>query len=211
MPTAKSSLGDPQTRLAEHLMTFYWRGKLDMSDPNDLVPQFFQSPSLNIRAHAIEFIGRSLANTEGRVPDDIVERLKAFWSWRLEVLSSLPSEVAEIDSFGWWFTSNKFADEWAIKQVRSCLLLSSNIEPADQVAEKLESLSTTFPGTAAECVALMASSTKQDWQIGLWRPKALSILKNAVASKDARTQALGKRGANVFGRRGFLEFRQVAK
>ena len=48
---------DPDERLADHLMTFYWRGTLPLA--NDLIPSFFTHAPIELRTHALEFVGRS--------------------------------------------------------------------------------------------------------------------------------------------------------
>jgi hypothetical protein len=63
-------LADPDERLAEHLMAFHWGKKLDLRDP--LLERFWKKASDEVRADAIEFIGRSLKNTEGKIEPKIL-------------------------------------------------------------------------------------------------------------------------------------------
>ncbi|HEX2179687.1 MAG TPA: thioredoxin domain-containing protein, partial [Actinomycetota bacterium] len=60
----------PESRLAEHLMVFYLRGKLAL-DKGGLVGRFFAKASDKLRHHALSFIGRSLKNQPGQLPRDV--------------------------------------------------------------------------------------------------------------------------------------------
>ena len=65
--TEQRQLADPDEKLGEHLMTYYWRGKLRFDQPGPLLEKFFAKASDELRAHALDFIGRSLRITESPV------------------------------------------------------------------------------------------------------------------------------------------------
>src|SRR6266404_6329895 len=49
---------DPDERLAEHLMTYFWQGFLQRHSKDRLLERFFEFGDAKLRAHAIDFIGR---------------------------------------------------------------------------------------------------------------------------------------------------------
>ncbi len=96
---AKDDIEGPNVRLAEHLMVFYWRGTLDLERGEGLLGEFWKIAPPDIRGRAIEYIGRSLSNTEEEIPADILKRLKDLWEWRLsEFQSSLDITVHFLNS-----------------------------------------------------------------------------------------------------------------
>ena len=83
-PTGEGShLRDPANRLTEHLMQLYWRGKLALDEDEGLLQRFYANAGDTLRGYAIEFIGRSLLNTDGEISTEIVARLQALWEYRL--------------------------------------------------------------------------------------------------------------------------------
>ena len=121
---------DPRQRLAEHVLTFYWRGKISLTEEDSLVNRFFATSPAVLRAHAIRFVGHSLRSTEEELEPTLVERLTKLWERRLAVAQAAGSResfVDEIAEFGWWFASGKFDDDWAIHQLRQVLEFSRKV------------------------------------------------------------------------------------
>src|SRR6185369_146879 len=83
----------PDNSLAQHLMSFYWRGKLDLQDK--ILQAFYRRASAKLRAHALNFVGRSLRNTEGPMPSTVAARLKKLWTERLKAVDQQPEIGAE--------------------------------------------------------------------------------------------------------------------
>ncbi|MHC5823723.1 MAG: hypothetical protein ACYT04_49795, partial [Nostoc sp.] len=106
---------------AQHLMTLYWRGKLNLDEPGALLARFFELASDTLRGYALEFVGRSLKNTKDEIAPQILNSLQLLWKKRFETAfnSAEPSSYAtELAAFGWWFGSGKFDDTWAIAQIK---------------------------------------------------------------------------------------------
>jgi hypothetical protein len=108
-PSKKSRISDPDKSLVEHLMTYYWRGKIDLAEPEGLMSEFFKKASIELRRSAFEFIGRSLVNTKEQLPDEINDRLRYLLENRTATAKILePSEMnQELIDFGYWFYSKK--------------------------------------------------------------------------------------------------------
>ncbi|MHC5763961.1 hypothetical protein, partial [Nostoc sp.] len=118
--------------LADHLMTFYWRGKLNLDESGGLLTRFFELASDALRGYALEFVGRSLKKTENEIDPEILNWLQLLWGKRLETAcnSTEPnSYTTELAAFGWWFGSGKFDDAWAIAQIKQILELIGKVEP----------------------------------------------------------------------------------
>ena len=82
-----------------------------------LLVEFFRSASDAVRGHAIEYVGRSLANTTQELAPAIAHRLRELWAWRLRAAQDSGNVMAsreELAAFGWWFASRKLDDAWSM-------------------------------------------------------------------------------------------------
>ena len=126
----------PDSSLAQHLMTLYWRGKLDRSDP--LMTEFYRRASARLCKHALNFVGRSLRNTDAAIPPDVLQRLRDLWTDRVAALTRTNSAGAEeLQEYGWWFVSRKFEDQWSLEQLLAALSLAHRVEPDFMVVDRL--------------------------------------------------------------------------
>jgi hypothetical protein len=189
-------------------MTFYWRGKLRLEDP--LLVSFLQNSNSAIQERSLEFIGRSLGNTED-VPPEIAHRLQILFDGFVASATSPDSaaKAKQFSAFGWWFIAEVFPDQWRIQRLKTALALAGDVEPVDKALESLESLASSYPAEAAECVALLASGEHDYWELDYWNPLAFKVLEAARKAnwKEARPWII--QAANSFGRAGFLEFRSL--
>jgi hypothetical protein len=182
---------DQREHLAHHLMTFYWRATIAIDDP--LLTQFFGCEPDEVRGHAIDYIGRSLANSP-EVPPNILERLRGLWEWRLRTARASQDVMSyrqELAQFGWWFASRKFDDAWSLEQLHAVLQATGVAEPDFKVSETLEALATTFPLVCVQCITRIAQADRQGWTTLGNRDHFQAVLKAAIASDnlDARNTA----------------------
>lgn len=202
--------GDPDEHLAEHLMVFYWRGKLGLDEQGGLLQRFYEKASDTLRAHVLEFIGRSLRNTEGAVDAGVLERLRSLWVMRLGIARCSPSpgmHAAELAAFGWWCISGKFEDSWAVEQLSVALSLTRKIDADWLVLERLATLAEAMPKEAVRCVSLMIDGDLQGWEIHGWRDQLRAILSTVIQSADTIAKQSAVEVINRLGAKGFLEFR----
>jgi hypothetical protein len=205
------SIYDSEMRLAEQLMTFYWRGRLDAEENKTTLINFWKKASPEVRGNAIEHIGRSLYNYKKTFPPVILERLKSLWEERLTIAktSTAPeSHKYEMREFGWWFASNAFEDNWTIEQLLEALRIGGKIELEDEVLKTLDDLVQSMPNKIIECLELMVKGDREGWGIYGWRDQANSILTKALKT-DAASAA--EDFIHYLGSRGYLEFRELLK
>lgn len=204
--------GKSDDDLAEHLMVFYWWGKLDLSK-DGLVKAFFKNAQDELRSHAISFVGRSFSNAEGSIPESVIDRLKKLWEFRIfEIRTSSTSKSyhKEISKFGWWFTSEKFPNEWALKQVHDVIKLVHWIEPESKVFNRLVNDMSTAPETVLDCIEdiLDGASEMERWRLDSIIKPAHVILKEALVNESVKDRAIEL--ANRFGAQGYIkDFRDL--
>jgi hypothetical protein len=176
---------DPKERLAEHLLTLYWHGKLDIGNP--ILARFYEQAPAALRRHSLSFIGRSLLSTEEEIPATVLERLKRLWEWRLDTTTSAASSnTEELTSFGWWFASGRFGSDWELKQLSSVLQSAGHTEADHQVINRLKDLAPQSPELTVDCLALMFASKNASLIFLAWREQAHEILDTAIRSRNPK-------------------------
>ena len=165
---AEKRITNPDERLAQHLMVLYWRGKIEIDEPDGLLQRFWGKASPQLRGQALGFVGRSLQNTSEDVPPKILDKLKILWQRRLdEAKNTNDIEIykEEIKAFSWWFLSGKFSDEWAIANLREALRITGEIEMNHLVMEKLIKLVKTMTLEVVECLDLIVRGDRSRWTV----------------------------------------------
>jgi len=208
----EGGLGPSDDNLAEHVMVYYWWGKVDLTEPGNLIESFFSTASDELRAHAMEFVGRSLRAGSARVPGEVIRRLRSLWDWRLSVARNSADQCRkEIGSFGWWYHSRKFPRRWALRQLASAIHLARWIEPSTGVLDSLVEDFAAAPEVVLDCVGGVADSAPE---VGHWGFVSLvepmhAILERALQPERLRARAL--RVVNKLGEAGYIEqFRDLA-
>jgi hypothetical protein len=202
---------DPDEDLAEHVMTYFWQGKLSLGDRSNLLGRFYSMATAELKARALEFVGRSIRNAGTDVLDRILDRLMRLWEWRLDEAVKLESEERrkELAAFGWWFAAEAFPEDWAIVQLERALKAGGEIDADHLVAERLSALSERYPREAMVCMRLVAEGDDEGWGIIGWRDEARSAISNAMASEDSDARRSAEALVNYLGTRGHLEFRDL--
>lgn len=208
----KGRLANPEERLAEHLMTLLWRSKLDKA----LLHKFYERASAGIKAHAIEYIGRSLKNTEGDVPQEFLKPIMALWENRIEEAkkaSDRKNYQEEIAAFGWWFTSEKLDDEWAIQELVKALETAQMIQPDFWVMEHLAQLAPRKPREAVQCLKYIIEANREHWSLyGIRNRETMDILKAVLQSDDGEAKRIAEDEIiDTLLRMGRMEFRDLIK
>jgi hypothetical protein len=206
---SKKRRHDQREFLAHHLMTFYWRGTIGIDD--GLMTTFFGRAPDEVRAHALAYIGRSLANGP-EVPPNILARLRDLWEWRLQTArasNDVMSYRDELAQFGWWFVSRKYDDAWGLEQLRAVLDLTGMAEPDFKVSETLETLATTFPLECVQCITRIAHADRQGWSTLGKRDHFQAILKAAIASANRDAKNAATPLIEYLVGRGDFEYRQL--
>jgi hypothetical protein len=203
---------DPDRKLAEHLMVFYWRGKLEIDQPEGLVARFWHRAPDPVRAAAIGFVGRNLYNEKEAVSPEIIQRLKVLWEGRLAEAREAPDAEnysGEMAEFGWWFVSGKFDDVWAITKLMESLKLTGKVEPDDLVVERLTMLAAEMPVATVECLNLIVEGDKEGWNIHSWSEHARTILATSLQSTDGTARQAAENLVHRLGAQGYFAFRDL--
>ena len=199
----------PDYSLAQHLMSFYWRGKIDHK--SEILTAFYLRADAPLRAHVLSFIGRSLRNTKEAVPKEVVERLKVLWMQLVETAKKQPSLADEFKEYGWWFTSSKLDDEWSLAQLLEALHLAKRVEPDHLVVERLVALASSMPNPSIQALRMMIEGDTKGWGVLGWTDKAKEIIRTVRKSGDGQARDTADDLVNLLGSRGLFDFGELLK
>lgn len=202
---------ESEARLAEHLAEFYWRGKLDIEDPEGALAAFYDNAPASLRSHLLEFVGRTLSNTP-ELDTEIAARLRKLWEWRVAAVGSgdEEDEAEELAAFGLWFASGLFDDEWSLKQLEVALQVAGGIDHERSVAERLANLVGEAPLRVVQIFReLVRADPSRGWGVDTWKEYVEHALEAVQRSGDAEAGAAARELINELGALGYFEFRRL--
>jgi hypothetical protein len=206
------SVEDPEKWLAVHLMALYWRGETGLDDAGSLLARFYAKATSRLARYAIDVIGRRLCQEQEVVSPELIGRLRTLWAQRLDAVSATASsriDAVELVSYGWWFISGRFDDNWAIDQLTSTLNLAGETMPDHLVVERLAGLASTLPGQVVACLRLLVEGDQRRWGIRIWEPHVRTALTMAIQSSDVEARQAAIDFIHVPASRGHLSFRDL--
>jgi len=181
----------PDHRLAEHIVSYYFRGRLELDDPL-LVALFSQAP-VDTRSHAMRFAGRILWTWPDDEPiaEERVNRLIVLWRARVGALTEQGGPFDELVEFGWWFASRRLPDTEALTLLHESLAIAGWVEPDHEVVETLAEIVESDPLTSVRCLAMMADGAKEPWSVSGWRDSGRRVVATAIkAGGQAKIHAV---------------------
>jgi hypothetical protein len=200
---------NPNESLTDHLMILYWIGHLKLDDAP--LREFYNKAPEELRAHALEFVGRALKNSDN-IASEQIERLKALWESRFAANTEKGKKKSskELAQFAVWFWSGKFDDDWALQQLIASMKSSDDIEREFFILERLTRLSSTMPRETLIALDLLIRSAhrKRDYFDG--RDEAKAIIENGLRSLDSGTRKKARQIANFLLSLRYSEFRDLA-
>ncbi len=177
---------DPEERLAEHLMIFYWHGALSLSSIGHLT-QFYEKASPELCAHALGFVGRCLRECIRTPSSEVITRITDLWTWRFHTVTNpgAPTKYSkELAEFGGLFASGQMDLEWSMGQLLEVLRLVGKAEPDHLVLERLAELEPHHSANAVEALRLFVERDRDGWLLLSYKGYARTILSNAIQGTD---------------------------
>jgi hypothetical protein len=201
-----NSLEHPSGLLSYHLLQQYWRGRIPLAS-GSLMSDFFLHAGERGRRAAIIYAGRSLRETTDKVPGDIIQRLLVLWENRLQAAKS-GGASGELRAFSWWFFTDYFDDEWAIKSLHAGLKLTGGqIDIIMDALGRLSRIAEQYPAMVVECLQMIATASPED--VVMWTTDFVTILKLALQSTDPASPIAARKLIEDLGIRGHLGYRNL--
>jgi hypothetical protein len=176
------------------------------------VRRFFAVAPSEVRAHAIEFLGRSVRDLD-RLETDVSQHLEALWEMRIsQGLEDLNDGAQnELKAFSWWLSGSSLPLNWRLAQLER--LLSANVVPAPEslVFEMFQAGVGEEPAAVARLLRRYLDGIRDSWAISAHAGELEEILRAALDAPDpdARNQALET--TQWLGALGFRQFRDLLK
>ncbi len=199
-------------RLAEHLITYYWRGKLELDDSESSLSVFYEKASDSLRAHVMAYIGRPLEKTKEAIEDEVLDRLRSLWEKRLDIASksaNLSLFKSEIASFGWWYVSGKFDYDWSLDQLSKALKISKYIDPAYKVIKKLADNANINSLQVIDCIDIIIKEQDDQRIYYGWQDDTKMLLSKLMNNSDSAVVTKAKNLANYLIAKGYGEIREL--
>jgi hypothetical protein len=201
-----NSLEHPSGLLSYHLLQQYWRGSIPLAS-GSLMSDFFLHAGERGRRAAIIYAGRSLRETTDKVPGDIIQRLLVLWENRLQAAKS-GGASGELRAFSWWFFTDYFDDEWALKSLHTGLKLTGGqIDIIMDALGRLSRIAEQYPAMVVECLQMIATTSPED--VVMWTTDFVTILKLALQSTDPAAPIAARKLIEDLGIRGHLGYRNL--
>lgn len=190
----QSYLENHHNHLAEHLIVYYWRNKLDLTQ-SGLIHKYFNTAPQELRSYAINFVGRSLRDYPGTVEEEFLNPFIKLWDWRINEFkgSSNPNEfIDELSNFGAWFESGKLDNEWSLNQLKFVLENCKKLTDKNRVFKQLSRITLSNPIKVIKICKSIINLKLKPWDIYSWKEELREILKqiNEQGSKEDKMEAL---------------------
>jgi hypothetical protein len=200
----------PEDHLAAHLLTFYWRGALDLGAPDGLLERFFAAAPPDTRASAIKFLGRDLRDRQ-TLDDGVRDRLQRFWHWRLQEAErdEHDDQSTEIAAFAWWADAEVLPADWRLAQLERVLRLGGSLKPDSVALAALAKLAPLAPVRAIRVLASYLDREKKGWTITAGRESIKGILRTCLDSQDSESRRPAEDLVHWLGSLGYREFRSL--
>ncbi len=202
----KQPLREPNERLVEHVVAYYWRSKLSLED--DLIRELVITADIRLLSHAISFMGRVIYG-EKDTPTDILKRFTEFWGYVFTSVSTDPSRVEALRDFTWWFASNKFEPKWLLDNLEAVIDASAGIDSEDFAIDNLVLLSKDTPERVIIILEKILNTASKPWVAHSSEKEIIEILKNAQYSDSVIAKDTAKRLVDALTRKHMFKFLDV--
>jgi hypothetical protein len=200
----------PETRLSEHLMLYYWWGKLAFEDDDGILDTFYAVASDKLRSHALWFVKNLLGQTEA--PLEAFGRAQKLMERRLATAKAAPSRdefSEELANFGYWFASGRFEDRWAVETLLSTLRLTRRVYGDREVMRRLVELCPRYPVECIECVRHIIEGDREHWVMVLVEGAAREVLRSGLESSNPQAAVAARRLIEDVIALGYFEYRTL--
>ena len=191
-------------KLGEHLVTFFWRGRLQRS----LLERWFELADDHLAERVMSFLGRALHNTEGDVDPEVRQRIRQLWDSRLEAIASEPqAHMGEASAFTHTFAAAKLDDEWSLAGLVVALRPGIPRWLGGTVITRLSEIAATKPAEATRLTLQVLKGAANAWEHFAWRDQVRDVMTATSHATDPKTLKNREAIIDHYVRRGDNDFR----
>lgn len=201
---------DVTTRLGYHLVTMYLRGKEPLF--GGLIDGFFNRAPVEGQEKTLATVGQMFRRSD-EIPNDVVERAQSLWRARTSAAGTGRSgDEPAFSAFGWWLTSGKFPESWAVDELVDALRRTGgSIDIEHAVFEYLAECAERFPRQAVDATRLIADGDQQGWALSASFDEVRIILAAGLSSDDELVKDDAQTVIHRLGARGFYQLRTLLR
>ena len=186
-------LENPSAELVKHVLLLYVDGRIPLDAETMLLTRIFATMPDEWRGHALSFLGETMSTQETTA--ETMTRLQRLWEWRYSVCMEeqlADSHQHELASFGSWWISRRFPDDWALRHLESVLNTIHWAEPDEEVVAGLARMSPTDPYRAIRLLDEMCKGLRirRSYVYMPWTTHAREIIGAAHDSDDEEARRI---------------------
>ena len=192
--------------LGRHLFEFYLWGEYPLTGDGSLLEQFYEAVGSDLvqRGFLFDHVGRSLMNTPKPLAQDLLERILAFFEWRLS-----EAQPEELQNFSMWLDAECLDEDWRLNAYSR--ILDRGLPAAARVYGEVKSLARLLAGHPAQVVECFAKLTEQleGQAFHISSESAGSIIVAGLANSSASVRGAAERARESLLRKGRFEFLEL--
>jgi hypothetical protein len=203
----------PLLALAEHLLTYYAIGELELDD--ELMGSLTAIQSVEFVRHGVVFLGRSIGQLDDAQPQPaVLERLRTYWerlvgTWIERGAPS--SQRPALEPFGWWFAGSQLDSQWLLRELRRVVDHGVAVDPEFRVIPWLRDLLPADPVAVLQTLMAFLRAGGGGWRTTTTGDEVAAALRAAQALSDRAVTLEVERIANWYVQQGAVEFAQFIR
>ena len=178
----KHAIGEPINTLGQHLFTYYLAKVYPLNGEDSLLEKFYEK-TINDKqqwARLFNHIGWSVGDSGEPLEQDLIDRIGAFFDWRLE-----QKEPEELQKIAFWMEAECFDPDWRLDAYTKILDIS---QPDDMgcssVLTVLNGMLESHTAKVVTCFAKMTDYIDQNDSFYIDTDEAKPILKAGLENED---------------------------
>lgn len=208
LPASKDSDEMLADRLGQHLFSYYLWGIYPLVGAESLLAQFYERTQNDRRywAHLFDHVGRSLKNSGKHLEQGLLDRIIAFFDWRLEA-----AEPSELQEFTFWLEAECLELEWRLKSYFKVLELVGTQKDGSLYSEvkTMRKLLPDYLSLVVECFAKTTDTMGEGSHLYILEDEAKPILKAGLNAEDQQVRKNAERARENLLRVGRFDFLDV--
>lgn len=205
----KNANRDSVTKIGQHIFALYIWDAYPLQHETSLLERFYAKTYAHREywAKLFSHIGSTLQASGSQLEQALVDRVTAFFDWRLSV-----AEPVEMQKYRSWLNAECLDPEWRLQSYLKTLEfgLNANIE----IYRHLEALSEFLPHhlpLIVACFAKITDAINQESQLHFLGEKAKHILKVGLQTDDPSVQSVAEKSREKLLRLGYVDLLRFEK
>jgi hypothetical protein len=205
--TEKDNGKELTDRLGQHLFTYYLWEVYPLTGDESLLERFYGKTQDDRKrwGQLFDHVGRSLRNSGRQLDKALLERIIAFFDWRLEA-----AEPMELQEFTFWLEAECLDPDWRLQSYSKTLDLGRAKDVG--LSLQVRALNKLLPNHLAlvvECFAKITDAMTHGTQMYISANEAKPILKAGLSEQDRQVHENAERARENLLRLGRFDYLEV--